>query len=339
MLAIVKEKKGPGFAIKNVKKPVIKEDEVLIKVVSVGICGSDIPILGGTREVPFPMIPGHEFSGDIVEIGSNVKKFTIGDRVTAGLVIGCGNCKFCIDGKESLCDELIETGIHVDGAFAEYVAVPAKTVFKLSDSMTYDQGASIDPIASVYRTVKKANIGAKDIVVVYGPGPIGLYGVQTVKAQGAKTIINIGVNGDEKRLEIAKKTGADYIINASKEDVIERIKGITDGEMVDVVIDAAGHPSVVAPAMKMLKKGGTYGITGIYHKPVEADFGKVVRNELILFGTICYTRNEYKECIDLVDSGKVVIEPLISHHFDLKDMDKAWDVIKRREAIKIILNP
>ncbi|WZL73203.1 alcohol dehydrogenase catalytic domain-containing protein [Clostridiaceae bacterium 35-E11] len=339
MIAIVKEKKGPGFAIKEVNKPVIKEDEVLIKVISVGICGSDIPILGGTRDVPFPMIPGHEFAGDIAEVGSKVNNFKVGDRVTAALVIGCGNCKFCVDGKESLCEELIETGIHVDGAFAEYVAVPAKTVFKLSDSMTYDQGASIDPIASAYRTVKKANLGSKDVVVIYGPGPIGLYAIQTAKVQGPKTIINIGVKGDEKRLAIAKEIGADYVINASEENVVERIREITNGEMVDVVLDATGHPSIVDPAIEMLKKGGTLAITGIFHKPVQVNLGKVVRSELNIFGTICYTRNEYKECIDLVERGRVVVEPLISHYFDLRDMDKAWDVIQKRESIKIILKP
>ena len=174
MLAVVKEHEGPGFAVKEVPYPVLRDTDVIIKVRSVGICGTDGPILAGTRPVPYPLIPGHEFAGDIVEVGSTVQHLKVGDRVTPCIVIGCGDCDMCIEGKEVLCDNLVETGIHVDGAFAEYVRVPAKVCRKMRDTTTYDQGASVDPVASAYRTVKASRITSKDVCCVYGAGPIGL---------------------------------------------------------------------------------------------------------------------------------------------------------------------
>lgn len=143
MLAVVKEKPGPGFTLKEVERPIPRKDEVLIEVKSVGICGSDIPIFKGTREVNYPLIPGHEFSGVIVKAGKEVKKFKKGDRVIPGLVVSCGKCIYCKQGLESLCENIYEIGIHVDGAFTKYVIAPEKTLHTLYDSMTFNQGASL----------------------------------------------------------------------------------------------------------------------------------------------------------------------------------------------------
>ena len=338
MLAIVKEKKGPGFAFKEVEVPRPKDDEVLIKVKAVGICGTDVPILKGIREVPIPLIPGHEFAGDIVEVGSKVKNFKVDDRVTPAIVISCGHCYYCRKGLETLCDNIIETGIHVDGAFAEYVTVPEKVLHKLPEDMTYEQGASIDPIASAYHPVKKASIGSEDTVVVFGPGPIGLYAVQIAKAEGAKKVINVGIEGDEERLELAKELGADHTI-VSGPNILEEISRLTDGRMADVVVEATGHPSVFETALSGVRKHGTVIMIGIFHAPATANIAQIVRREIQIKGSICYTWTDYKECMDLVESGKVKVEPMISHTFDLKDMDKALEVIDQRKAIKIILHP
>ncbi len=338
MLAVVKDKKGLGYTIKEVEIPRPKDDEVLIKIKAVGICGTDVPILKGIRDVPIPLIPGHEFAGDIVEVGSKVKDFKVGDRVTPAIVIGCGHCYFCRKGLETLCDNIIETGIHVDGAFAEYVTVPEKVVHRLPDNMTYEQGASIDPIASAYHPVKMASIGSEDIVVVFGPGPIGLYAIQIAKAEGAKKIISVGVKGDEDRLELAKKLGADETI-ISSEKLLEDISKFTHGRMADIVFEATGHPSVFEMALSSARKHGTVVMIGIFHEPATANIAQIVRREIQIKGSLCYTWQDYKECIDLVEAGKVRIEPMISHIFDLKDMDKALEVIDERKAIKIILHP
>lgn len=339
MLAVVKEHSGPGFAIKDVPKPVCRPEDVVVKVKSVGFCGTDGPILAGTRVIPWPMIPGHEFAGDIVEVGSRVEGWKIGDRVSACIVIGCGNCKYCIEGNEPLCDNLVETGIHVDGAFAEYVRVPAKVLVKLRDTTSYDFGAAVDPVASAYRTVKHMPITSKDTVMVLGPGPIGLYATQLLKLRGAKTIIVLGASCDKKRLEMAMKLGATHTINAEEEDAVERVREITHGEMLDFVHDCAGAAALVPIAMNSLKKTGHYWITGLFHTDPPVNLGKVVRSEIDIHGTICYTREEFRECLDLIQDGRVEVTPMITHHYALKDMEKAFETFQKREAIKIMLHP
>ncbi|SHJ84176.1 L-iditol 2-dehydrogenase [Dethiosulfatibacter aminovorans DSM 17477] len=339
MLAVVKEHKGEGFTLKDVPVPQIGPDDVLIKVKAVGICGSDMPIFAGIREVPIPMIPGHEFSGIIEEIGSNVNKFKVGDRVTPGLVINCGECIYCRQGHESLCENIVETGIHVDGAFAEYVKVPAKTVHILPDTMTFEQAASIDPIASAYRPVKKANIGSEDTVLVFGPGPIGIYTVQCAKAEGAKRIIIAGVNGDEERLELAKKLGADEAINISNTDLVQSIRDINEGQLPDIVFEASGHPSSVQMCLDTVRANGQIVFIGIQHQSIDLEIAKIVRQEIKVEGSICYTWKDYKECIDLVSSGRVDTDNMVTHEFALKDIGKGIEVMKNREAVKVILHP
>ena len=339
MLAVVKEHEGPGFAVKEVPYPVLRDTDVIIKVRSVGICGTDGPILAGTRPVPYPLIPGHEFAGDIVEGGSAVQHLKVGDRVTPCIVIGCGDCDMCIEGKEVLCDNLVETGIHVDGAFAEYVRVPAKVCRKMRDTTTYDQGASVDPVASAYRTVKASRITSKDVCCVYGAGPIGLYAVQLIRLRGVKTVICLDTDAGAQRLELAKTLGADYTINVSREDPVQRVREITNGAMADYVQDCVGAPTVPVTAMNLLKKAGTYAITGLYHTLPQVDLGKVVRSEIDIYGTICYTRQEFEECLHFIEDGRVKVDPLITHHFPLREMEQAFAITQAKQSIKIILNP
>ena len=339
MLAVVKEHLGPGFAVKEVPYPVLRDTDVIIQVRSVGICGSDGPILAGTRPVPYPLISGHEFAGDVVEVGSAVKNLKVGDRVTPCIVIGCGDCDLCIQGKEVLCDSLVETGIHVDGAFAQYVRVPAKVCRKMQDTTTYDQGASVDPVASAYRTVKASGITSKDVCCVYGAGPIGLYAVQLIKLRGVKTVICLDTDAGAARLELAKTLGADHVINVSREDPVQRVRELTNGAMADYVQDCVGAPGVPEIALKLLKKAGTYAITGLYHTLPQVDLGDVVRRELKIYGTICYTRQEFEECLHFIEEGRVQVEPLITHHFPLKDMEAAFQVVQEKACIKILLHP
>lgn len=337
MLAVVKEHLGPGFAVKEVPYPTLRDTDVIVKVRSVGICGSDGPILAGTRAVPFPLIPGHEFAGDVVEVGPAVKHLKVGDRVTPCIVIGCGDCDMCIEGKEVLCDDLVETGIHVDGAFAQYVRVPAKVCRKMRDTTTYDQGASVDPVASAYRTVKASGITSKDLCCVYGAGPIGLYAVQLIKLRGVKAVFCIDT--DPARLALAQTLGADYVINAAQEDPVQRVKELTQGNMLDYVQDCVGAPGVPEISLNLLKKAGTYAVTGLYHSLPQVDLGKVVRSEIKIYGTICYTRQEFEECLHFIEDGRIQVEPLITHHFPLKDMEEAFRVVQAKQSIKIILNP
>lgn len=338
MLAVVKDKKGPGFTLKEVEIPKPKDDEVLIKVKAVGICGTDLSIINGNKDIKIPMIPGHEFSGDIVEVGKKVKEFKVGDRVSAAIVISCGNCYYCRKGLETLCDNIIETGIHVNGAFAEYVAVNEKVLYKLPDGMTYEQGASIDPIASAYHSIKKASIGSEDVVIVFGPGPIGIYILQIAKVEGAKKAICVGLKRNERRLALAKQLGADYIFNFD-EILGEEIKRINNNELADVAFVATGSPQALNAALNCVRKHGKIVLVGMFHELVTANIVDVVRREIQVEGSMCYSGVDFKECIDLVKSGRIKVESLITHTFRLAEISKALEVINKGNAMKILLYP
>lgn len=339
MLAIIKEKPGEGYLVTNTSMPEVNSNDVLIKVKAVGICGTDIPIFDGIRQVPIPLIPGHEFSGVVEQVGSNVTKFNIGDRVTAGLVINCGECIYCKQGLESLCENITETGIHVNGAFAEYVSVPEKTLHILPDDITFELGASIDPIASAYRPVKKVGISSEDTVIIFGPGPIGIYTMQCAKVEGARKIIVVGVNGDEERLALAKKLGADYTINLNEQDLIKSIRKINNGILPDIAIEASGHSSAVQMCLDVVRTSGRIVFVGIQHEKVELDVSKIVRQEIKIQGSICYTWTDFHHCIDLVTSKRIKVEPLITHKFQLKDIEKGLIAVKNKEAMKVMLYP
>lgn len=335
MLAVVKEQAGPGFAIKEVPLPICRADDVLIQVRSVGLCGSDLPILGGTRAIPLPLTPGHEFSGVVAQVGERVSDLQVGDRVTSCLVVACGSCKYCVEGKENLCDHLIETGIHVDGAFAEYVRVPARTCVKLREETSFDMGASIDPVASAYRTIKAMHPSPMDTVVVLGPGPIGLYAVQLLRLYGVEKIIILGTT--QTRLDLALELGAHHVVNHAEEDAMSRVVALTNGQLADFVLDCAGGPSLVPLALNCIKKGGTYAIAGLFHEDVPMDLGKVVRREIQVMGTICYTLEEFRECLSLVENGRIQILPLV--HLPLEEMDQALELSRNKQAIKVMLHP
>ena len=339
MKAVVKEEKGVGFKIKEVDYPKLGPEEVIIQVKCVGICGTDIPIYEGVREVPLPLIPGHEFSGVIVEKGKDVKEFEIGDRVSARLVISCDRCSFCKNGYESLCEDIVEIGIDINGAFAEYVAVPYKVVHHLPEKLSFEDGASIDPIASAYRFIRKVSVTTADAVVIIGPGPIGLYALQIAVAEGAKKAIIVGAKGDESRLEVAKDLGASKTVNICQEDALEKIKEYTNGTMADVVVEATGNPAAVDFALNSAKKGGRVVLGGIFHKLSEIEPGKIVRKELKVFGSFCYSSTDFSECIELLLNKKVETARIITHILPLEKIEEGIKLVKRKEAIKVILKP
>lgn len=339
MLAIVKEQSGAGYVIMNLSKPIPKENEVLIKVKAVGICGSDITIFKGLRDMHLPMIPGHEFAGEIVEIGKEVTNYEIGDRVAPSIVRSCGQCSYCKNNLGNLCDNIIETGIHVDGAFAEYVAVPEDVIHILPDSMTFEEGASIDPIACAYHAFKEVKLDNKTNVAILGQGAIGLYAMQIARLKGASRIICIGKEGNERRLELAKDLGADDIINLGKEKLLDRVGRILDGKMPDIVIDATGSPDGFQLSIELVKKKGAIIIVGIPNRPSIINASEIVRKEIQIIGSICYTKNDFTECIVLVESKKIKTKPIISHAFDLENIDEALRVIEEKKGLKIILYP
>jgi L-iditol 2-dehydrogenase len=336
--AIVKEGPGPGFVLREVPEPQAEAGAVIVQVKAVGICGTDIPIFEGIRPVPYPLIPGHEFAGIITELGPDVEGWQVGDQVSIGLVKGCAHCRFCRICDEPLCDELTEIGIDVNGAYAEYVSVPTSCLHRLPQGMPFEVGASVDPLASAYRGVRKVAVSCEDIVVIFGSGPIGLYALQSVMARGARMTIVVG-RSRGRRLEVARLLGADHVFSSIEEDPGAAITRYTDGQMASVVIEATGNTQVLPAVIGAAAKGARVALLGIFHQPATFEVRQIVRRELQILGSFCYSWDDFEQSLRLLAGGKLTTEPVITHVLPLVKMEEALALIRAREAIKVILKP
>lgn len=337
MRAIVKEYPGQGFALRDIGEPLPRTHWVVVKVMAAGICGTDIPIFDGVRQVPLPLVPGHEISGVVVQTGNAVERPRIGDRVAVDLVVTCGDCRYCHRGDDSLCDLIREIGVDIDGGFAQYVVAPAWNAFTLPSDLTFYDGASIDPIASAYHAVRQAHISARDTVAIVGPGPIGLYALQLVRAEGARRTVALGRGAG--RLEVARRLGADAVVDVSVTDPVEAVRDANAGRLADIVIEATGNPQAIETACQAAAKKGKVVLTGIFHHEAHIDPRHIVKKELRVRGSICYSRDDFATSIQLVADGRVRTAPVITHVLDLDEMHTALDLIKSREAVKVILEP
>ncbi len=336
MRAIVKERPGPGFALRDVPVPQAEPGTVIVQVKAVGICGSDLPIFNGVRDVPYPLIPGHEFAGLVAKVGPGVTDWQVGDRVTAGLVIGCGTCPYCRRGDESLCDNLREIGFHVDGAYAEYVRVPVANLHRLPDEVSFRQGASVDPVASSYHGLRRLNMRPEDTVVLFGDGAINLYALQAVRARGIEQVMVVGHH--DHRLDVAAGFGA-VVVNSRIQDPVEAVARFTDGRMADLVIEATGTAEVIPAVLNSTAKGGTVLLLGVFHHDAAINPAPIIRHELRLVGSFCYSKETFAASLELLRRGYVRIEPVVTHVLPLEEIGHALEMLNRREAIKVILEP
>lgn len=336
MRAVVKEAPGPGFVLRETDRPLAEPGTVVVRVEAVGICGSDVPIFDGVRDVPYPLILGHEFAGVIAEVGPQVTAWDVEDRVTAGLVIGCGHCPYCRQGREMLCDDLQEIGFHVNGAYAEYVQVPVANLVRLPDEVSFHQGASVDPVASSYHGLRRLNLRPEDAVVLFGDGAIGLYALQAVRARGVDRTLLVGHH--DSRLEVAAGFGA-AVVNSHHRDPREAISRFTDGRMADVVVEATGAAPVMANALDATGKGGTILLLGVFHHDAQFNPASIVRQELQVTGSFCYSKEAFAASLGLLHRGQVDVDPVVTHVLPMEEIGAALEMIHQREAIKVILEP
>ena len=286
--------------------------EALIGVRACGICGSDVHgYLGITgRRIP-PMVMGHEFSGDVAKVGEGVTGINVGDRVAPYPVIFCGDCGPCRQGDVHVCRNKKALGVlECNGAMAEYVALPAKLLFKLADTVSYEVGAMMEPLAVAYRGVNHAgDLAGKDVFIV-GAGTIGLLAMAVVRMRNPARIFVSDVS--DIRLGVAKAMGADFAINPSRDNVKDFIFRETGGAGVDVAFEAVGAAPTVQQAMAGLRVGGTAVWIGNSAKMVDVDMQEIVTRELRVLGTFLYTFQEFSDVADLLNSGRLNVEPMIS---------------------------
>ncbi len=323
--------------------PVIKENEVLVKVKACGICGSDIHgYLGLTGRRLAPMTQGHEFSGEIVERGKKVTKFNIGNRVVVQPCFFCGECLYCKLDYTSVCVNKRFFGVFdIDGALAEYIAVPEKLLFSLSDKCTYEEGALIEPYSVAYASIKKVGLGElKDkIVLIIGAGTIGLSILQLVKLQEPKIIIVSDLS--DVRLNKAKDIGADYTINPKREDYMKTVNSITEGEMVDVSFEAVGIQATANQAIKCLKSFGKAVWVGLSQNQIEINMQDVVASARSVLGSYIYTHSEFGEMVEILSRGELNTKQLITKVITLEESVDMFDDIYSYpdKYIKVIVDP
>jgi L-iditol 2-dehydrogenase len=325
-------------------KPEIGPHEVLIRVGACGICGSDVHGYDGStgRRIP-PLVMGHEAAGLIDQIGSEVRGFAVGDRVTFDSTVYCGECEFCRSGRVNLCDNRQVLGVSCGdyrrhGAFAEYVAVPERIVYKLPDGLPLEHAALIEAVSVAVHAVKRSPPKADDDVVVVGSGMIGLLVIQVLRHYGCRRLIAVDV--DDDRLSLAKRLGATDVINAKNQDAVKRIAEMTEGHGLAASWEAVGATATVQTAIQCVRKGGTVTLVGNVSPNVEIPLQAVVTRELTLYGS-CASSGEYPECIELIASGAVDVTPLLSATASLDEAPRWFERLYAREPglMKVVVTP
>ncbi|NLP30970.1 MAG: alcohol dehydrogenase catalytic domain-containing protein [Clostridiales bacterium] len=318
MKAIVKTKLGKGnLELKEVPIPNYKDSEVLIKVKAMGICGSDILIYKGEFNTNVPIILGHEFSGEIVDIGNNVSHFKVGDRVASELnVQSCGWCSDCRKGDFHLCSNRKAPGIHMNGVFAEYVALPEFILHRIPDNLSYEEGAVMEPAAvAAHGVIERAGIHPEDVVAIIGCGNLGLLSLQIAKNYGAKKVIISGTNKDVKvKFPKAMELGADYVINIDEHNIREAVDEITGGKGADLVIECAGNERAVDDAIDIVRKNGrlcTMGMPG--ERSIPVPWKKAVFKNIDLKFSYSSSASSWNMVSSMLERCIISTKPLITH--------------------------
>jgi len=328
--------------MEEIDVPEIGPSEVLVKIRAALTCGTDRKMyLRGHPLFKPPFVFGHEFSGDIVKVGSKVKNFKEGMRVVAANSAPCNHCFYCKIGRPSMCDNLT---LRLSGAFAEYVEIPSPIVeqnlLEIPSHVSYKQAALVEPLACVVHGIEESGIKLGDTVVVNGAGPIGLMYVQLTKLKGAR-VIATDINGE--RLKIAQKLGADEIVNASQvSDQVEAVRGLTEEKRgVDVAIEAVGLPEVWEKTIKMVRKGGIVNLFGgcASGTKITIDTKLLHYLEITIKGVFHHTPQYVKRALNLISQGSIDTNSLITDEFPLSDFPHVLDMMINHQGIKIAVIP
>lgn len=339
--------------VEDIEEPKVTKDGVKIKVKWCGICGSDLhEYLGGPIFIPVgtphplsenvaPVVLGHECSGEVVEIGGDVTKFKIGDRVVIEPIVACGKCPACKEGKYNLCTSL---GFHglcgSGGGLAEYTVFPEEFIHKIPDDMSYEQAALIEPMAVALHSIRIANFKVGDTALVLGSGPIGLATIELLKSAGAKLIVVL--QRKSIRQEYAKRAGADLVLDPNEVDIAEEVKKVTGGLGVDVAFETTGAKIGFDTGINSLKFEGTMVITSIWEKEVSFNPNSLVFSEKKIVGTLAY-RHEFPATIALMNDGRVKAEGYITKKIALDDIvEEGFGTLtgpEKKKHVKILVTP
>ncbi|MCS7105035.1 MAG: zinc-dependent alcohol dehydrogenase family protein [Thermofilaceae archaeon] len=327
--------------LEEVPKPQVNEKEVLLRVGACGICGTDLHFYRGEWRVKTPLIPGHEFSGVIEEVGPGAEWLERGSRVVAEPNITCGHCYYCrMEQRNFYCSNIKATGVDVDGAFAEYVKVPASNVYEFPDWMSFEEAALIEPLACCLRGLYNVKIEPGDTVAVVGAGPVGLLLIQLAKMWGASQVYAVDLL--DTRLSLAKQLGADATINVMEDDADEVVKSLTEGFGVDVAIEAVGSSKAISVAMRLARRGGRVLVFGV---APEDDVLPVKPFELydkeLLIVSSYRSPFTFQRAVKIASSRRISLRPIVSHVMELERGVEAFRMLDERKSdvVKVALKP
>jgi L-iditol 2-dehydrogenase len=332
------------FSFEEVPAPEPGAEEVLVSVKACGICGSDVHGMDGStgRRRP-PIIMGHEAAGTIAGAGAGVNGWREGDRVTFDSTIYCGHCEFCKSGAINLCDNRRVLGVSCEdyrrhGAFAEYVVVPQRVLYRVPQELPFEHAAMVEPFAIALHAIRRSPTALNDTVVVLGAGMIGLALVQALSHAGCGQLISVDIAED--RLDMAKEFGATHTINSEQRNAMEEILGLTHGLGADLAFEAVGVTATVDLALRCLRKGGSATLVGNVAPKIDFPLQIAVTRELTIHGS-CASRGEYPACLDMLARGELNAAPLISKTAPLAEGAAWFDRLYRREPglLKVILKP
>lgn len=341
MRALVKQTPGAGgLALLDWKEPETAPDQVKLRVAGAGICGTDIHILDGVWMSRPPVVLGHEWCGTVVEVGREVKHLKVGDRVTASNPARtCGACFHCTTGNPFMCADRVSAGYMVDGAFAEYHSIDARRCHKLAEHVTFREAAMGEPLAVAVRAVtERTTVHSGDVVLVTGPGCIGLLVAQIAMLEGARVIL-AGLEKDAARLECGRRLGVDRAVNVERENLVEIAREMSGGRGADIVYECSGSAASLAACWEAVRKEGTLTAVGVHRGPIETDFGKIMMKELRVIGSYGYVWSSWDRTVKLLAGRKVNLEALISHELPLEAYEDAFRWTRDGSAIKVIFNP
>ncbi len=327
----------------TVAEPLLQPGDLLLKVKAATVCGTDIRIFRGkkTSGIRYPSVLGHEFAGVVADNGGH-SQYKVGNAVCVCPQFACGHCDYCIRGAENLCSNLTSMGYEIDGAFAEYVRIPASgvasgNVFKMPEGLSFEQAALAEPLSCVMNGQERVGVNMGDVVAVLGAGPIGILHVKLARHAGARTILVSEPNS--LRREAAMKAGADVVVDPTAEDLLSRVRGVSDGIGADVAICAIGVPALANDAIRLVRHRGRVSLFAGFNKGTlaEIDVNAIHYNELIVTGSFGLTRLQFERSLKLIASGHLEVESLLTHRFGLEDIVSALTTAEQGSAIKVAI--
>ena len=343
MKALTKISKTPkDWRIIEKPIPAYDADQVLIRVEYIGICGSDIHTFEGHyNQNAENLTIGHEFAGVVAEVGKNVTNVKVGDRVTSETTFKiCGKCRYCKEGQYNLCSTRKGLGTQQDGAMAQYIVARAASCHILPENVSTRDASITEAAACAYHGVYRADIKSGDIVLVLGPGPIGLLVAQVVMSRGGRVVMT-GLTQDAGRLKIAKERfGVEFTVDVLKDDLEGLVNSLTDGYGADVCYDCSGAVPSMQTGMKLLRKQGQYVQVGLFAREViEVNFSHIIQKELRVTGSRSQNTHDWEPTLKLMSEGKINADKMITHEVGIDEWEKAYKLIKSGEATKVVMHP